>query len=107
MMQNKNAESTKEKEAVQMEKAKVYYTDFRAKLGEGLPIRILVDSKVDYGKSRNLALTSVIFVTGLSGIAVKFGDIELKGMVLASVVGMVLSLAFYILDKFHLTNDAE
>ena len=70
-------------------------------------IRILVDSKVDYGKSRNLALTSVIFVTGLSGIAVKFGDIELKGMVLASVVGMVLSLAFYILDKFHLTNDAE
>ena len=30
-------------------------------------IRILVDSKVDYGKSRNLALTSVIFVTGLSG----------------------------------------
>ena len=33
MMQNKNAESTKEKEAVQMKKAKVYYADFRAKLG--------------------------------------------------------------------------
>ena len=40
MMQNKNAESTKEKEAVQMEKAKVYYTDFRAKLGEGLPTKL-------------------------------------------------------------------
>ena len=69
-------------------------------------IRILVDSKVDYGKSRNLALT-VIFVTGLSGITVKFGNVELKGMVLACVVGMALSLIFYILDKFHLTNDAE
>lgn len=68
-------------------------------------LRILVDSKVDYGNSRNLALTSVIFVTGLSGIAVKFGNIELKGMVLACVVGMGLSLIFYILDKFHLTND--
>ena len=57
-------------------------------------IRILVDSKVDYGKSRNLALTSVIFVTGLSGITVKFGNVELKGMVLACVVGMALSLIF-------------
>ena len=70
-------------------------------------IRILVDSKVDYGKSRNLALTSVIFVTGLSGITVKFGNVELKVMVLACLVGMALSLIFYILDKFHLTNDAE
>lgn len=70
-------------------------------------LRILVDSKVDYGKSRNLALTSVIFVTGLSGIAVKFGNVELKGMVLACVVGMALSLIFYVLDKFHLTNDAD
>lgn len=68
-------------------------------------IRILVDSKVDYGQSRNLALTSVIFVTGLSGISVKFGDVELTGMVLACVVGMILSLSFYVLDKFHLTND--
>lgn len=68
-------------------------------------IRILVDGRVDYGRSRNLALTSVIFVTGLSGIAVKFGEIELKGMVLACIVGMLLSLIFYVLDKFNLTND--
>ena len=70
-------------------------------------IRILVDGRVDYSKSRNLALTSVIFVTGLSGIAVRIGQIELKGMVLACVTGMILSLIFYILDKFHLTNDTE
>jgi len=70
-------------------------------------IRILVDAKVDYGKSRNLILTSVIFVTGLSGVAIKLGNIELKGMVLACILGMVLSLCFFILDKLHLTNDYE
>lgn len=70
-------------------------------------IRILVDSKVDYARSRNLALTSVIFVTGLSGITIRFGEIELKGMVLACIVGMILSLIFYVLDKLNLTNDKE
>lgn len=68
-------------------------------------LRILVDSQVDYGKSRNLALTSVIFVTGLSGIALKIGNIQMTGMVLACVVGMILSLVFYVLDKLELTND--
>ncbi len=68
-------------------------------------LRILVDSKVDYGNSRNLSLTSVIFVTGLSGIALKIGNIQLTGMVLACVVGMGLSLVFYVLDQMHLTND--
>lgn len=68
-------------------------------------IRILVDSHVDFAKSRNLALTSVIFVTGLSGIKVSIGKVELGGMILACIVGMVLSLIFYILDRLHLTND--
>lgn len=70
-------------------------------------IRILVDSHVDLGKSRNLALTSVIFVTGLSGIRIDLGNIQLGGMILACIVGMILSLLFYIFDKFHLTNDSE
>ena len=68
-------------------------------------LRILVDSKVDYGKNRNQALTAVIFVTGLSGIKVNFGNVQLTGMVLACVVGMILSLIFYIFDKMKLTND--
>lgn len=68
-------------------------------------LRILVDSKVDYGKSRNQALTSVIFVTGLSGIAIKIGNIQLTGMVLACVGGMALSLIFFALDRLKLTND--
>ena len=68
-------------------------------------IRILVDSRVDYGRSRNLILTSVVFVTGLSGIAVNIGNIQLTGMVLACIVGMILSLIFHLLDRLNLTND--
>ena len=49
-------------------------------------IRILVEEQVDYGRSRNMAMTSVIFVTGLSGISVEFGGIQLSGMVLASCI---------------------
>ncbi len=70
-------------------------------------LRILVDSQVDFGRSRNQALTSVIFVTGLSGIAVKIGNIQLTGMVLACVVGMALSLTFHLLDRAKLTNDRD
>ena len=68
-------------------------------------LRILVDSQVDYGKNRNQALTAVNFVTGLSGIKVNFGNVQLTGMVLACVTGMILSLVFYVFDKLKLTND--
>ena len=34
-------------------------------------------------------------------------NVELSGMVLACVVGMILSLMFHILDRLKLTNDQE
>lgn len=68
-------------------------------------LRILVDQKVDYAINKNLILTSVVFVTGLSSITLNFGGIELTGMVLACIVAMILSLVFYLLAKFNLTND--
>ncbi len=70
-------------------------------------LRMLVDGKVDYGKSRNLTLTSVVFVVGLSGIALNLGDVQLTGMVLACIVAMGLSLVFYVLDRLKLTNDRD
>ena len=70
-------------------------------------IRLMVDSKIDYSKARNLALTSVVFVVGLSGIAINLGQVQLKGMSLAAVVGMLLGLVMYLLDKFKLTNEYE
>lgn len=68
-------------------------------------LRILVEQKVDYATNKNLILTSVVFVTGLSSITLSFGGVELTGMVLACIVAMILSLTFYLLDKFNLTND--
>jgi uracil permease len=70
-------------------------------------IRVIVDGRVDYGRSRNLTLTSIVFVTGLSGVALNLGEVTLKGMVLATIVGMGLSLLFYIFDKLNLTNDKD
>ena len=68
-------------------------------------LRMLVDNQVDYSRSRNLVLTSVVFIVGLSGIALNLGNVQFTGMVLACVVAMILSLIFYVLDKLHLTND--
>lgn len=67
-------------------------------------IRLLVDQKVDYSKSDNLILTSVIFIAGLSGLSIQFGSIELSGMVLSSVVAVILSLLIYIIKKSGLSN---
>ena len=68
-------------------------------------IRILIDNKVNYDDSVNLTLTSVVFITGLSGVSVSLGNITLSGMVLACVVGMILGIIFYVLKKLKLTND--
>ena len=68
-------------------------------------LRLLVEARVDYSRSRNLALTSVVFVTGLSGAFIPMGTNQLSGLTLATIVGMLMGLIFYILDKFKLSND--
>lgn len=70
-------------------------------------IRLLVDKQVDYSRPRNLALTAVVFVTGLSGVAITIGEVQLTGMCLATIVGIVMGLAMFIIDKAGLSNDAE
>ena len=68
-------------------------------------LRILVDKQVDYGKNRNLILTSVVFVAGLSGLTLSFGTVSLSGMTLAALTAVVISLIFFLLDKAKLMND--
>ncbi|SHI67945.1 uracil permease [Clostridium cavendishii DSM 21758] len=70
-------------------------------------LRTFIEQKVDFSKSRNLILTSVIFIVGLSGIHVSFGSIELKGMGLATIVAMIMSIAFMIFDKLGIMNETE
>ncbi len=70
-------------------------------------IRLLVDKKVNYSNSKNLILTSVVFTTGLSGVAVQFGQVRFQGMVLASIVAIIVSLILYILEKVGLVDKDE
>jgi len=60
-------------------------------------IRVLVESKVDYNKPQNLILTSVILIIGVSGAKIHIGAAELKGMALATIVGIGLSLLFKVI----------
>ena len=70
-------------------------------------LRILVDNHVDYGRNRNMILTSVIFVVGLSGVTLSLGNVSLSGMTLAAITGMLMSLLFHVFDKLKLSNDLE
>ena len=67
-------------------------------------IRMLVESKVDYSKPANLILTAVVLIVGLSGTAVSIGTVQLKGMALGTVVGMLMSMIFHALESMGLTN---
>lgn len=70
-------------------------------------LRILVEQKVDYSKAQNMLLTTIVLITGLSGATLKFGSVELKGMALATIVGIVLSLFFRLLHVTGLSNDKD
>jgi len=64
-------------------------------------IRILVEAKVDYSKPANLILTSIVLGLGVSTASVTFGTITLKGMALATVVAIILSVSFRILTLIN------
>lgn len=67
-------------------------------------LRMLVERKVDYTKSTNLMLTAVTLIVGVSGASVTLGPVTLRGMGLATVVAMVISLVFVILKKTGIGN---
>ncbi|MGO4528855.1 uracil permease [Paenibacillus sp. 2TAF8] len=68
-------------------------------------LRILVEQKVDFAKPTNLLLTTLILVIGLSGTEVSFYGVHLKGMALATIAGMVLSLLFKLFEVLGLLNE--
>ncbi|MBM7648388.1 uracil permease [Bacillus ectoiniformans] len=70
-------------------------------------LRMLVETKVDYSKATNMILTTVVLVIGLSGATLTFGTFHLKGMALATIIAILLSLFFALIDKFKLSNDYE
>ncbi len=67
--------------------------------------RMFVEQKVDFSKNRNMVLGAITFVIGVSEASIFIGSVQLKGMAFAAVVGIVLSLVFWMLDKLKLMND--
>ena len=56
---------------------------------------------MDSTQSRNLNLTAMVLIAGVSGALVKVGTFELNGMALGTVVANVLSLTFGLIDRFR------
>lgn len=59
-------------------------------------LRLLVNSGIDYGHSRNLIMSSVVLVVGIGmdtgGFTIPVGDYTIPGMALATVLGIILNL---------------
>ncbi|RYD05586.1 hypothetical protein N752_09575 [Desulforamulus aquiferis] len=70
-------------------------------------IRMLVEAKVDYSKASNLILTSVVMVIGVSGAHIQLGVVNLSGMGLATVVAIILSIVFRVLENAKLSNESS
>ena len=68
-------------------------------------VRILVEKKVDYNNPKNLILTSVVLGIGVSSVSFTLGSVTLKGMSLATVVAIILSISFnlieFLIKKFN------
>ena len=57
-------------------------------------IRILVEAKVDYNNPMNLLLTSIVMGVGVSTASLTIGTVTLRGMSLATVIAIILSVSF-------------
>ena len=70
-------------------------------------IRILIEKEVDYTEPKNLVLTSVVLVSGVSGAAIKIGTIELKGMALGTMLAILMSALFALSNKLRTLSSAK
>lgn len=68
-------------------------------------LRILIEQKVDFSKPTNILLTTIVLVIGISGAKLTLGHVELKGMALATIVAILLSLFFNVIEKLGLSNE--
>ncbi|MEH7305922.1 solute carrier family 23 protein [Neobacillus drentensis] len=56
-------------------------------------LRMLVDSKIDFGNKRSLVISSVILVIGIGGAVIKVSEsLQIQGMALAAICGVLLNL---------------
>ncbi|MMZ54019.1 Uracil permease [compost metagenome] len=68
-------------------------------------LRIFVEQKVDFAKPTNMLLATIVLVVGISGTTLTWGAVTLKGMALATIIGIILSLFFKLVDVLGWSND--
>ncbi|SER52534.1 solute carrier family 23 protein [Salisediminibacterium halotolerans] len=69
-------------------------------------MRMLIDNQIDIGKKRNLIISSVILVVGIGGAFIQVTDtIEIAGMALATVIGILLNLILPGKDPVRSTSE--
>ena len=56
-------------------------------------IQNMVRNKVDFTKTRNIIIASIMLTTGVGGAELTAGSFSLSGIGLAAVVGIILNLA--------------
>jgi uracil permease len=55
-------------------------------------LKVLIENKIDFSKSRNVIIASSMLVLGLGGAVVNIATVTVSGMSLAAVVGILLNL---------------
>ena len=55
-------------------------------------LKVLIESRVDFGQVRNLIIASSMLVLGLGGAVLNLGALTLSGTALSAIVGVVLNL---------------
>jgi uracil permease len=48
-----------------------------------------------------MVLGAVTFVVGVSGASISIGTVQLKGMAFAAIIGVLLSLIFWMFSKLN------
>lgn len=70
-------------------------------------LRMLIDSNVDYSKTRNLILSAIVLILGVGEGKIVMGPVELEGMGLATMAAILLSLFFLLIDKLGISNTSS
>ncbi|GGN67065.1 uracil permease [Oceanobacillus indicireducens] len=68
-------------------------------------LRMLVEAQIDYNNSQNVILTCVVLGIGISGASINIGSVALTGMGLATIVAIIISIFFRLLDVLKLSNE--
>ena len=55
-------------------------------------LKILIEKQTDFDNKKNLLIASVILVAGIGGLTLQFSGLQISGVALSTVLGIVLYL---------------